>query len=113
MKYLDENPNVISWNSEEVIIPYISPKDNRPHRYFMDFWFASKTSDGSVKEFLVEIKPYNQTKPPIPKKRVTQSFKNAVDTYGVNIAKWEAAAAYAKSRGFIFRVLTEKTFNFL
>jgi hypothetical protein len=32
MKYLDENPNVIEWKSEEIAIPDISPVDNRIHR---------------------------------------------------------------------------------
>ena len=34
---LDEDPNVISWGSEEIIIPYRSPIDNKIHRYFVDF----------------------------------------------------------------------------
>ena len=29
MQYLDKNPNVIEWRSEEVAIPYRSPVDNR------------------------------------------------------------------------------------
>lgn len=47
---LDTNPNVWKWTSEETVIPYISPIDNRPHKYFMDFtvfYFVS---------FLIHIK---------------------------------------------------------
>ena len=36
MVYLDQHPEVISWGSEEIIIPYKSPIDNRYHRYFVD-----------------------------------------------------------------------------
>ena len=32
MVYCDENPNIIKWASEEVIIPYRSPLDKRIHR---------------------------------------------------------------------------------
>ena len=38
MQTLDENSNVLRWASEEIVIPYISPIDNRPHRYFVDFY---------------------------------------------------------------------------
>ena len=37
MMYLDEHPNVLLWGSEEYIIPYRSPLDNKIHRYFVDF----------------------------------------------------------------------------
>ena len=36
MLYLDKHEEVISWASEEVIIPYRSPIDNRIHRYYPD-----------------------------------------------------------------------------
>ena len=35
MKFLDINPDVIQWSSEETVIPYISPVDNKMHRYFI------------------------------------------------------------------------------
>ena len=37
MNYLDDNPNVIWWGSEELPIPYYSPVDKKMHRYFPDF----------------------------------------------------------------------------
>ena len=37
MVYCDITEAVIEWGSEEVIIPYLSPVDNRIHRYFPDF----------------------------------------------------------------------------
>ena len=89
MKYLDESSTILKWSSEEVIIPYISPKDNLPHRYFMDFWVMSKTQNG-VKEFLFEIKPWNQTQlPNPPKSRKSSRYIQEVETYAVNQAKWE------------------------
>ena len=38
MKYCDENPMILEWASEEIIIPYISSWDNKRHRYFPDFY---------------------------------------------------------------------------
>ena len=42
MVYCDENPSIIKWASEEVIIPYRSPLDKRIHRYYPDFWVKTK-----------------------------------------------------------------------
>ena len=35
MRFCDNNPNVVKWGSENVIIPYISPLDGRGHRYYV------------------------------------------------------------------------------
>ena len=59
MKYLDRQPEVLQWNSEEIIIPYKSPIDGKWHRYYPDFWV--RTSKG---ESLIEIKPKKQPNPP-------------------------------------------------
>ena len=37
MVYFDRNENVIEWSSEEIAIPYVSPWDNKIHRYYPDF----------------------------------------------------------------------------
>ena len=37
MEWLCKNPDVITFSSEEFAIPYISPVDDRTHRYFVDF----------------------------------------------------------------------------
>ena len=44
MVYCDNNPNILKWSSEEIIIPYRSPIDKRIHRYFPDFWIQIKNS---------------------------------------------------------------------
>jgi hypothetical protein len=46
---LDEDPSIISWGSEEVVIPYRSPIDNRIHRYFVDF-IVNKINRNGKKE---------------------------------------------------------------
>ena len=30
-KYLDENQNILRWSSEELVIPYVSPIDDKIH----------------------------------------------------------------------------------
>lgn len=111
MVYLDENPNVIEWNSEEIIIPYISPVDNRPHRYFPDFWVRAKSKDGSSKTMLLEVKPKAQTKEPKKKSKVTKKYITEVMTWGVNQAKWKYAQEYCLDRGWEFKILTEDELN--
>jgi len=106
MIYCDKNPSVLEWSSEECIIPYISPKDGQYHRYFVDFWIKVKTTTGT-KEFLIEVKPKAQTKPPKKKSKVTQKYLNECLTYEVNQAKWTAAEAYCIKKNMGFLIFTE------
>jgi len=100
---LDGNPEVVQWSSEEIQIPYVSPKDGRVHRYFPDFHI--KMQDGS--QSIVEIKPMKETVPPSPKGKSKRKFLSEVMTYGVNDAKFRAARAYCKQRAWHFQVITE------
>ena len=42
MRHLDNDTNIIEWSSEEIIIPYRSPLDNKIHRYYPDFKITGK-----------------------------------------------------------------------
>lgn len=106
MSFLDSDPRVIEWSSEEIIVPYKSPVDNRYHRYFVDFWVKMQTVEG-IKVYLIEIKPKKQSQPPQQKKRVTKQYIQEVATWGINQAKWNAANEYCLDRGWQFKVLTE------
>ena len=108
MRWLDDNPSILSWASEELVIPYISPVDKRYHRYFPDFLVKVKTKDGITKTMILEIKPKKQAVEPVKKKRVTKQYLHEVMTWGVNQAKWKAAEEYALDRGWEFKVLTEE-----
>ena len=77
MKYCDDNPDIIEWGSEEIIIPYVSPIDGRRHRYFPDFFV--KTSKGD--KFLIEVKPKSQTKPPKVPRRKTKKLYVATSCF--------------------------------
>lgn len=107
MVYLDDNPNVIEWRSEEVAIPYISPVDGRPHRYFPDFIVKVKKPDGGTKTMMLEVKPKIQTKEPKKGKKVTRAYINEVATWGVNQAKWKSAQEFCLDKGWEFKLITE------
>ena len=107
MNWLDGNPNIVSWASEEVVVPYISPVDGRWHRYFPDFLVKVKTQNGATKTMMLEVKPKKQTQPPEKQKRVTKRYITEVATWGVNQAKWKSAVEYCKDRGWEFKILTE------
>jgi hypothetical protein len=92
MVWCDKNENILEWGSEEIVIPYISPVDNRVHRYFPDFYLRARTRDGGTQKFIIEVKPQKQTVPPKNKsKRITRQYLSEVKTYAVNEAKWKAA----------------------
>lgn len=107
MKYLDTNPNVLLWQSEEVAIPYLSPVDGRYHRYFPDFIVKVKKKDGSTSVMMVEVKPKHQTQEPKKQSRKTKKYLTEVMTWGVNQAKWKAAGEYCLDRGWEFKLITE------
>ena len=102
-KWCDENPKISSWSSEEVIIPYISKKDRKQHKYYP----ALKITYTDGKTYLVEIKPKRQTKPPKIKSKRSPKYIKEVYAYGKNTSKWEYANKYAKSRGWTFEIWTE------
>jgi hypothetical protein len=108
MNWLDKNPDIISWASEELIIPYKSPVDGRWHRYFPDFLVKVRTKDGKLKTMMLEVKPKHQTKEPEKQKRITKKYINEVTTYGVNQAKWKAAEEYCLDRSWEFKIITEE-----
>ncbi len=106
--WLDKNDNCVQWSSEETVIPYRSPIDNEIHRYFVDIKATFKQKDGTMKTFIIEIKPYSQTIPPKPSKGKSKKtlFEEAA-TYAVNEAKWESAKKYCNIKGYEFMILTE------
>lgn len=107
MHWFDINPNVLTWASEELVIPYMSPIDNRKHRYFPDFIAKMKQKDGSFKTFVIEVKPESQTKMPVQKRR-TQKFLEEAKTYAVNQEKWRAADIFCQQQGWEFKIVTER-----
>ena len=110
MVFCDSNPNVLKWASEELAIPYVSPLDNRMHRYFVDFIIEVKTANNEIKTYLVEIKPDRQTKKPqTTEKKSNKTFLKEMTTWAINTKKWQAAEQFAKENNWEFKIITEKT----
>lgn len=107
MKYFDDNPNIIWWSSEELIIRYRSPIDQKIHRYFPDFVAKLKRKDGSEKTVVIEVKPFKQTQKPVQKRKTKRFIEESV-TYAINQEKWRAADIFCKDNGWEFMILTEK-----
>ena len=108
MVYFDQNPNILKWCSEEVVIPYKSPIDGRWHRYFPDFLIQVRTKEGDIDTILIEVKPHKETKEPAKRERITKNYLYEVQTFGINSAKWKAAEEYCADRKWKFMILTEK-----
>ena len=107
MVYCDLNETVLEWASEEKCVVYRSPIDGKPHRYFPDFIIKVKEENGSIKKYVIEIKPKRQTLPPPKPKRQTKGYIAEAYEYAKNQAKWEAAKEWCADRGYEFKVLTE------
>jgi len=103
MKHFDNSSDVVSWSSEEIVIPYLYEVDKRYHRYFMDFKVTWKNGE----TWLIEVKPHKETKPPTGNKR-TKKYITEAYTYVKNMNKWEAANEYCKDRKWKFMIWTEK-----
>lgn len=107
-KYCDINKYIKKWSLEPFCIPYLSPKDGKIHRYFIDFFI--EFSNGQ--KFLVEVKSFNETREPkIPGKKTEKAILNyqkALLTYAVNKSKWSSAKSFCKEKGLTFIILTEK-----
>ena len=108
MVYCDTNKAILEWGSEEIIIPYLSPWDGRIHRYFPDFYIKVKQHGGSLKKFIIEVKPKKQCKPPLksPKRKTKQWYKE-VKAWSINSAKWKYATEWCDNNDMEFKVLTE------
>jgi|TARA_B100001094_G_scaffold75448_1_gene71867 hypothetical protein len=102
MKYLDNQPKVEWWASEEMFVRYRSPIDERIHRYYPDFVVKTKE-----KTFMLEVKPFHQTQKP-KQKRKTKKFLQEAATYAVNQQKWRAADMFCQEHGWLFKLVTEK-----
>jgi len=105
MSKFDIDPNVVNWNSEEIVVPYQDPtRGNSWHRYYPDF--LVKTRDGVIT--MKEIKPSSQQEMPTRGRKSKKRFITEATTYMQNQAKWEAAKIFCKTRGWVFEVLNER-----
>lgn len=107
MRYFDMNPSIISWASEELVIPYLSPIDGKQHRYFPDFIVEIQKKDGRREIYLLEVKPFKETQPPKNRGKNNSRLLAETVTYAKNQAKWKAADIFCQTKGWKFMLITE------
>lgn len=108
MYYLDNNPNVVRWGSETVAIPYISPKDGKMHRYFVDFYVEVINREGNRSKLLIEVKPAKKLLPPKTENRSRKTVMTETLEFYINQSKWQSARAYAARNGMEWNIYTEE-----
>lgn len=112
MNWCDLNDDITEWGSEIIAIPYRSPIDRKVHRYFPDFYMKVRQANGTIKKFIVEVKPKYQCKsPPANPPRRTKRWLNEVKTWTINEAKWKSANEFCLDHGMEFKILTEDHLN--
>lgn len=98
--WLETSSKVKQWASECFYIPY-KFIDGSTHKYYPDYFV--EMVDGT--KMVIEIKPYNQTIKPVNENCW------AAKEYIKNKCKWASAIEFCKSKGYVFKILTEKTIN--
>jgi len=124
--FCDMQENVLAYGSEILELPYYSELDNKMHRYVTDFVMVTKSRDGSIKKWVIEVKPENQAarldengnlimpKPPKkPTQRRLASWQERCNVIRRNNEKWSAAKDFCYKKGYIFKVITEKELGIL
>ena len=108
-QFLDMTPAIIKWSSESIFIKYYCSIQQRMRRYYPDFYQLVLEKDGKYKEYIVEIKPAKETKPPRKTgKKSKKTLMHQQSTYITNQAKFEAANEYCYKMGFKFKIITEQ-----
>ena len=102
MRFCDEHPAISNWASEAVKIPYRNPLTGKQTIYVPDFFIVYADKGGQKRVEIIEVKPENQT----IKEKLGRSRHNQA-SWIVNQAKWEAARAWCKQQGIVFRVVNE------
>lgn len=109
--WLDSNANVKCWGFEIVNIPYLFEIDRKVHKYITDFYVEILDNNGQLKKYIIEVKPKGQLRRPIPpkikNKKALRRYSYEMNMYIKNLNKWKATIAFCKSRGLIFKIVTE------
>jgi hypothetical protein len=102
MRFCDNNPSIQQWASEPLQIPYRDPLTGKQTVYVPDFLIMYVDKNMKKHVELIEIKPANQ----MLKERVGKNAYNQAQ-FIKNQAKWQAAGAWAKQNGIVFRIINE------
>lgn len=100
-RFLDGNPNIVRWASEEIAIPYYNPVKQRMANYYPDIYMEYIDVNGQPRKCLVEVKP--------AKEAVQTSSSSLHDKVAIciNEQKWDAAKQFCDKHDIEFKVVTE------
>lgn len=125
MKWLDMNESIVIWGAECFEIPYEMTHFEagdfkiKNHRYYPDFFYKMKMSDGSIKEVVAEVKPQKeyqivldliQGRLSVPKDgnlKKLKSFEYELKLGQKNRDKWETMISWCNLKGYEFIIITE------
>jgi len=109
--YCDTNDAILKWSSEPVAIDYYNPLDKKEHKYNVDFYIKVLKEDQQTQDWIIEIKPENQTKKPLYEGTMTvaklKSYNRNMQIWITNQAKFKAARDWAEKRDYRFGVIGE------
>ena len=109
--YCDTNDAILKWSSEPVAIDYYNPLDKKEHKYNVDFYIKVLKEDQQTQDWIIEIKPDNQTKKPLYEGIMTvaklKSYNRNMQIWITNQAKFKAARDWAEKRDYRFGVIGE------
>jgi hypothetical protein len=103
MRFCDNNPSIQKWASEAISIPYRCPLTGKQTIYVPDFFIQYVDKSNKMHVELIEVKPQNQTL----QEKIGKNRHNQMQ-YVKNLAKWQAAQSWCKSKGIKFRILNEQ-----
>jgi hypothetical protein len=108
LQWCDRNDRILEYGSEEFFIPYLDTTTGKVRRYFPDAYIKIEDNNGNIKKFIIEIKPFRQTQPPVPGKKKQRTLITEALAYEKNLAKWEAARQWCADRRIEFMLVTER-----
>lgn len=128
MIWLDNNESIVMWGAECMEIPYQQTHfENgdmkiKNHRYYPDFYYKMKLSNGTIKQVVVEVKPQkeyqmvldlNDGKMSVPSAsagvKKLRGFEYDMKMAQKNRDKWETMIKWCNKKGYDFIIITELT----
>ena len=105
MEKFDTHPDVVSWASESIQLPYRNPLTGKQTVYIPDFIVTYMDSRGTMRCEMIEVKPLKEVPGMATGKGKSSRRTQLIQI--INQAKWKAARAFCTKRNIYFRVMTE------
>ena len=103
MLFCDQDPRILHWQSEPMVIPYQDPFTGKKRKYTPDFFIVYNDKHGNRQTELIEVKPKNQTAV-----KFAGRSKPRQKIAAINEAKYRSAQQFCDEKGLTWRVLTEQ-----